>query len=330
MKIILLLPLLASCMAAMAQELVPRSAQDACKVYSRTSEPQMYDTVDRSGPAAAHNIKPIAGSPRQYVVGVVDAQACAAISAKDQSYFIHLSPWYRASDFITDAELEPIDHWTTRYYLSIDNRVEFGPVEYSDTWGPRERWLENSQREIDQYRVDKAARHVQLFTRDGRYVDTTNGVVWKMHLAPNGSVQLKDPSGKLLPMYGGVPECTRDASGMAICGHKRESAPEHFIYSAQHGPLPNPVAAFRVLPHRIVITRRPQGIRHPEDGAPLEISARFSDPVRPVIFASGVLFRATAKPNPKAAYRPADFAPKETCVADCAEQLRLQGELERH
>jgi hypothetical protein len=319
------------CISAAAQvPLQLRSAHDACKVYSRTSQPQMYGAVDRSRAAVAENMRPLSGTPREYVAGVVDAQACTAVSAKDQSYFIRLSTWYRASDFITDAELEPIDHWTTRYYLSIDNGVEFGPVEYSDTWGPRERWLENSQKEIDQYRVDKVAQHVQLFTRDGRYIDTTNGMVWKMHLGPDGSVELKDPSGRLLPLYWGIPKCTRDSSGMAICGHKRESAPEHFIYSAQHGPLPNPAAAFRVLPHRIVITRRPQGIRHPEDGAPLEVSARFSDPVRPVIFASGVLFRATAKPNPKAVYRPADFAPKETCVADCAEQLRLQGEFDRH
>jgi hypothetical protein len=330
MKTPLLLALFSICISAAAQAPWNRSAHDACKVYSRTPEPQMYETADPSGAAVAENMRPLTRSPRQYVVGVVDAQACTAISAKDQSYFIRLGAWYRASDFITDAELEPIDHWTTRYYLSIDNGVEFGPVEYSDAWGPRERWLENSQKEIDQYRVDKVARHVQLFTRDGRYVDRATGAIWKMHLAPNGSLQLKDPSGKLLPMYWGVPKCTRDSRGKAICGHKDEGAPEHFIYSAQHGGGPNPAAAFRVFSDRIVITRRPQGIRHPEDGSPLQISARFSDPVRPVVFASGVLFRPTAKPHPKAVYRPTDFAPKETCVADCVEQLRLQGELERH
>jgi hypothetical protein len=81
---------------------------------------------------------------------------------------------------------------------------------------------------------------------------------------------------------------------------------------------------------KTLATRRPQGIRHPEDGPPLEISARFSDPVRPVVFASGVLFRATAKPNPKAVYRPADIAPKETGVTDCVEHLGRQGELERN
>lgn len=277
----------------------------------------------------------------------VPAEGCAQLSDSAVDLF-HAGnqTWVRRSDFSTVDKLERIRHWTTRYvfrrtFLSGGGAGELG-------LDPRQ---VNSELEVEAYRVTNVKDHLYLFSPDGSYIDTDNQMRWEMRWSPMGEVVLIDPSGRYLPKFpefspSFLPTCQRDQNRELTCGlvfqrhncgqlrnelgtcselDRSKPAPGNTPPDDVVGRIKTVATesdALDVLPGKIVIRQR-FGPGKPA-GYSLSFYARFEDPIMPVVFAPGVLFT----PNAKARIgrpRKGDLVMRETCLADCPDQLRLQG-----
>lgn len=195
----------------------------------------------------------------------------------------------------------------------------------------------NSVSEIIVYQAAHVRDKIHLFSADGRYYDAANKRWWDLYLSPLGDLVLKDATGKYLPT--GVDDlpvelefyCDPPQGDDTTCGYRMDpkwvasSTPAHLIQSP---PSFKPV---RIEADKIVLTQRLSTFSYvPRKEGADDIDnyvflADFDDPIRPVVFAPGVLFNPKAKPNPKGKYRPQDLYDKEVCIADCPDQLELQG-----
>jgi hypothetical protein len=84
------------------------------------------------------------------------------------------------------------------------------------------------------------------------------------------------------------------------------------------------LAVFTDTPTKVTIHRRFTYSKKDLNQHVLSFYAQFEDPIRPVVFASGVLFSDTAKPH-RGRARPNEMVMREVCLADCPDQLAAQG-----
>ncbi|MCK9384993.1 MAG: hypothetical protein M0Q15_10245 [Nevskia sp.] len=199
----------------------------------------------------------------------------------------------------------------------------------------------NSVSEIIVYQAAHVRDKIHLFSPDGRFYDATNKLWWDLYVSLPGDLVLKDATGKYLPT--GIDDlpvelafyCDPQQGENIACGFRMESKAVPFSTPERLIQAPPDFKPIRVEPDKIVLTQRLSSLStyaNPEipETKDFPISnyvflADFDDPIRPVVFAPGVLFNPKATPNPKGKYRPQDLYDKEVCIADCPDQLELQG-----
>ena len=278
---------------------------------------------------------------------IISAAGCAQLKdASNTLFHAYNSVWLRRDEFVPAESLERIRHWTTRYvyrrtFLSGGGAEELG-------MDPRR---VSSEMELEAYRVNHIQDPLHLFTPDGYYIDMKNHMRWEMRWSPWGNVILIDPSGRSLPTsfafssdFNNV--CERDPNGDLRCGLQfqwqtcadarnelGQCPPSMERPSYATGTTPVALVgriqtelkeseAFEELPDRIRILQR-FGPRKAA-GYALSFYAKFDDPIKPVVFAPGVLFTPKAKVRTGRA-RKSDLVMRETCIADCPDLLQLQG-----
>jgi hypothetical protein len=313
-------------------ETYARNDKGFCVLYSKGGKIPYLRRIDRDLPASPSNL---------YVKGKIDQgpitmpkEACDKFRDPSETLVTDGGVlWFYKSDFVHEDDLKRITHWKTRYWyanMTADNRG-------AELSSAIEELRLNSASEIDVYQATRVRDKIHLFSPDGRYYDAANKRWWDLYLSPLGGLVLKDATGKYLPT--GIDDlpvelefyCDPPQDDDTACGFRMDpkwvasSTPAHLINSP---PSFKPV---RVEPDKIVLTQRLSTFSYvPSKGGGDDIDnyvflADFDDPIRPVVFAPGVLFNPKAKPNPKGKYRPQDLYDKEVCIADCPDQLELQG-----
>jgi hypothetical protein len=245
--------------------------------------------------------------------------------------------WFYKSDFVHEDDLKRITHWKTRYWyanMTADNRG-------AELSSAIEELRLNSASEIDVYQATRVRDKIHLFSPDGRYYDAANKRWWDLYLSPLGTLVFKDPTGKYVPETGYILPvelefyCDPPQGDDTTCGFRMESKAVPFSTPARLIQAPSNFKPIRIEPDKIVLTQRLSSLStyaNPDIPKTKDFPisnyvflADFDDPIRPVVFAPGVLFNPKAKPNPKGKYRPQDLYDKEVCIADCPDQLALQG-----
>lgn len=284
----------------------------------------------------------------------LDEKECAAFYATPADGLFNISDrraWFRKSDFLTFRQLPRIERWTTRY---VFRRTALSGANAELGINPN---MISLDQEIDAYRASTIRDSLFAFTRDGYWLDFRRNMRWEMRLTPEGEIYVGDPKGRYDEEVAVFhrsyrPRCHTDADGKLNCGlywmprtdrcarikdlskeppHvQRECQPEAMAKAERTvGTLAEMDSWYypkglRVSPERIVVTGRfTYGQRDPNQQV-LDFIAHFDDPIRPVVFAPGVLFSDTAKPHPGRA-RPGEMVMKEVCLADCPDQLAAQG-----
>lgn len=284
----------------------------------------------------------------------LDEKECAAFYAAPADGLFNISDrraWFRKSDFLTFRQLPRIERWTTRY---VFRRTALSGANSELGMNPN---MISLDQEIDAYRASTIRDSLFAFTRDGYWLDFKRSMRWEMRLTPEGEIYVGDPKGRYDEEEAVFhrqyrPRCHTDTDGRLACGlywmartdrctrHQDLSkAPAHVQRDCEPAALAKAertvgtlaemdswydAKGLRVSPERIVITGRfTYGQRDPNQQV-LDFIAHFDDPIRPVVFAPGVLFSDTAKPHPGRA-RPGEMVMKEVCLADCPDQLAAQG-----
>jgi hypothetical protein len=241
--------------------------------------------------------------------------------------------WFYKSDFVHEDDLKRITHWKTRYWyanMTADNRG-------AELSSAVEELRLNSASEIDVYQAARVRDEIHLFSPDGRYYDLESKLWWDLYLSPLGDLVLKDAAGKYLPTYiDDLPVelefyCDPPQGDDTTCGFRKKPDLADYGCPPVLWKAPADFKTVKNTPDKIILTQRLSTFSlggTSKSGDNIEnyaFYADFDDPIRPVVFAPGVLFNPKAKPNPKGKYRPQDLYDKEVCIADCPDQLALQG-----
>jgi len=311
----------------------PRDDKYFCALYAKENKLHYFLKIDRDAPPVSDNLEfrgPKVETSRSY-----PKEECLKFFDKNESL---VKPpldviYFNKSDLVHEDDLKRITHWKTRYWyanMTADNRG-------SEIASATEELRTNSVSEIIVYQAAHVRDKVHLFSSDGRYYDAANKRWWDLYLSPLGDLVLKDATGKYLPTGIDDPPvelefyCDPPQDGDTTCGFRMDpkwvasSTPAHLIQSP---PSFKPV---RIEADKIVLTQRLSTFSYfPRKEGADDIDnyvflADFDDPIRPVVFAPGVLFNPKAKPNSKGKYRSQDLYDKEVCIADCPDQLELQG-----
>jgi hypothetical protein len=317
-----------------AIDLITRSDGNGCRLYSKESKIPFLERIDRAQPASPPNLQVNSRGKIDRWRITISQKQCIKFRDLSETLIDNGGPlWFYKSDFIHEDDLKRITHWKTRYWyanMTADNRG-------SEIGSATDDLRTNSVSEIIVYQAAHVRDEIHLFSPDGRFYDAANKRWWDLYLSPLGGLVLKDATGKYLPT--GIDDlpvelefyCDPPQDDDTACGFRMDpkwvasSTPAHLINSP---PSFKPV---RVEPDKIVLTQRLSTFSYvPSKGGGDDIDnyvflADFDDPIRPVVFAPGVLFNPKAKPNPKGKYRPQDLYDKEVCIADCPDQLELQG-----
>jgi len=314
-----------------------RSDDNGCRLYAKENEITYLKRIDFSQPASPENIQIKGKISRKLVTN--SKEDCAKFrSSSEKLITTNGGPlWFYKSDFIHEDDLKRITHWKTRYWyanMTADNRG-------SEIASVSEELRTNSVSEIIVYQAAHVRDKIHLFSPDGRFYDAENKLWWSLYVSPLGKLVLKDATGKYLPT--GIDDlpvelafyCDPQQGENIACGFRMESKAVPFSTPERLIQAPPDFKPVRVELDKIVLTQRLSSLStyvNPEipETKDFPISnyvflADFDDPIRPVVFAPGVLFNPKAKPNPKGKYRPQDLYDKEVCIADCPDQLELQG-----
>lgn len=328
---------------------LPVTEDNGCVVIPLKTEVAYFDSVP-PGNSIAPPINGVAKTGffnKRGMFLIIPAIGCAQFKdARNTLFYAGTSTWHRRDEFVAAESLERIRHWTTRYvyrrtFLSGGGAAELG-------MDPRR---VSSEMELDAYRVNHIQDPLHLFTPDGYYFDMKNHMRRAMYWSPWGDVILTDPSGRYLPTSFGFSSdfnnvCERAPNGDLRCGLQFQwqacadarnelgqcpPSMERPSYVTSTTPVAlvgriqtelKESEAFEELPDRIRILQR-FGPRKAA-GYALSFYAKFDDPIKPVVFAPGVLFTPQAKVRTGRA-RKSDLVMRETCIADCPEHLQLQG-----
>lgn len=341
-----------------ASRMEPEADQIGCMIAAKERQVVQYSTTKwddpRSPPKAQPDAEPRksrSGEPLQFWL---NKDECAAFHATRADGLFNMSnyrSWFRKSDFLTFSELPKIERWTTRY---IFRRTALSGA--NSELGTQPDMISLDQ-EIDAYRASTIRDSLFVFTPDGHWLDFKHNVRWEMRITSDDSIIIGDPSGRYAERYAVFhrsyrPRCSKGADNKLTCGlywavatdrcaekkdlskeppHiQKECAPEELARLemavgtlAELDKVPYPTGK-RVSPEKVVITGRFTYGQRDYNQQMLSFIAHFSDPIRPIVFAPGVLFSDTAKPH-RGKPRPGELVMKEVCLADCPDQLAAQG-----
>jgi hypothetical protein len=331
----------------------------ACWVFAKTPAVVWYDTIDERNPRAPAKSQPnsepddgVNDAPPDYHL---DSKECGAFTAAKADGLFNISQrrsWYRKSDFITADKLERVDRWTTRY---IFRRTALSGAGAELGVNPN---MLSLGEEIAAYRASTIRQGLFMFTPEAHWIDTERNVRWEIRRTPTGRLALVDPSGEYLTVVKPVfnrayqPKCETDSQDKLVCGlvwrnqicegRKELNRPndgygddcsreaqqnKEVTYGRlirMYGRPESHHPGIEFGPERVVISRRYVLSRRDPNQHYLDFYARFDDPIRPVFFAPGTLFSAKATPH-AGKPKPGELIMKSVCLADCPDQLLLQG-----
>jgi hypothetical protein len=343
---ILLVGLSLSSRAALAAQSPPgytdRSAEYGCKLYRKNEKTITFKKVDLLKPFSPENT--IEGLMKRSSVGddggdIFNEDQCKAYLAGSAEYaepeFANGHLRYRRTDVIHEDDLEPVYKWETRYLYVNEYGADLTPIEET-TEKMRRQWAVEA--EIKAYQADTIREGTrQLFTPDGRYFNQETGTIWKMYLSPMGDIVMKDTTNKYLPIGapgywpGLSPVCHRDAEHRAICGYiaitglgkPNENPP---ITEGRLSIDEKESPAMRIGKDKVTLLQRLGTLAGAKSlsNETFNFFANFDDPIRPVVFAPGVLFKKGVKAKLDDKFPASSFVDQEVCVADCPDQLKLQ------
>jgi len=319
-----------------------RSSENGCNLYRRNIKTAVFEQIDLTKPFSSDNTKEGVEKKRS---DVGDDGSSEYSEKECQNYLSGKEDFvepkygrghvrYRRIDLIHENDLEPIYKWETRYVFINNYEFDVTPIEYTTH---SQRLTATLTNEIDSYQAEGVAEGTrQLFTPDGRYFNRETGTIWKMYLSPMGDIVLKDTTNKYLPIgspgtWPGIRiQCRRDEQKRAICGYAASDGanftPDAPPYENRLSTLNADTPVIRFRPDKVTLLRRLGSLGGPEDLrlATYSFFANFDDPIRPVVFASGVLFKKGVKARVDGKYPASSFVDQEVCVADCPDQLKLQ------
>ncbi|WP_341727556.1 hypothetical protein [Pseudoxanthomonas putridarboris] len=241
-------------------------------------------------------------------------------------YFAGRWAWYAKADFVLKSQLTPIERWTTSYVYekSADSKGEIAP----DAMTKQDIEEAYAAGEIEAYNSDSYRGQLTLFSPDGYWVDGIYSA--KLYLLPSGRVvaandSFPNPSAWTI---GDIYEDLRCSQTKPLtCGYRDRGSYGSYSDVAR---LPEELkSVVQVRDDKIVITRRlsyrwPFKVQDVGDWVRYGLFGEFSDPMRPLVYAPGVLFKPDTKPNWRHRYRPKDMVQEELCVANCPDQLPFQ------
>ncbi|MEL1266385.1 hypothetical protein AAD027_18700 [Pseudoxanthomonas putridarboris] len=233
--------------------------------------------------------------------------------------------WFEKSDFVLESQLTPIGRWTTRYVYTKSSAE--GAVDSVGVMTQRNVGQAYFERDSDEYSPEAYRSGVELYSPDAYRVEPESNRRWKLYLLASDVVVAVETENKqsgplVLGEAGlyGILRCSR--TGPLTCGYK-EGSYSHVTR------LPKELnSAVQVRDDKIVLTRRliyewPL-IAQDSIWSEYKVFGEFSDPVRPLVYAPGVLFKPETKSNSLNRYRPEEMVQEELCVADCPDQLPFQ------
>ena len=303
-------------------DLHKRSDEWYCRLDARTPEIKTYDRIDFNLPGTDDNLRPY-GKIKDFS-SVFSKRECERFFDPAVTRVTDGPLFYDKADLIHEKDLPRIRHWKTRYvYWNHTFTAQGG-----ETGSHKKELTIDSSLEIEAYQAATIRNNLLMFAPDGRYFHPETQTWWDMYLSDRGTITLRDPTGVYFPTGYEVPNGLKldCKSAESDCGYFVSDSSAKYVSGTtrllQNLPDFRPV---KVLPDQRFLTQRLSSLTKFKSFDSFLFYATFDDPIRPVFFAPGVLFKSKAKPNARGRYPKSDLVNQPVCLADCPDQLKLQG-----